>query len=767
MRIEIELNKITLKTLNKLISEQEKLILQSTIKLESLKFTSQSISQYIERTDIVFYEMSLDLKKIIKVNKAAENIWRYPQSKLKKSISTWFNTIHPEDRKAIKKALTNMVEDRKDGLLLEYRLLYDDSSYCHIVDRVMLIRDESGKPKSIMGVASDMSNYLFSKRKLLIYEQILSARAEEKNNNLFFDTVLKIIVTSFDWDFAELWVLDEKKEFFYCTNIWTKNFSQNQKKYIKTYQMKMKITSDFNGYVAMNNQPVVLNDISQQSKYIRLRRASDSNFKSVLGVNVSTGKKLQGQIFLFSEKIKNPVLVDLENIFKTLQIIGPIIQNNSSDKMLIYQSSHDKMTGLLNQSGLETILNEILSDKKQMLLAIIILDIRGIKTFLDLRGEVTSQKLFKKVITHLEACLLPTIKFIAKISETKIALIAENLRNESQIDVIIKLILDAFIKDFNLDGESIMLSANLGISIYPDDGKDSRVLIHKADIACNKAGDLGVNNYQFFKRSLMISMQRAIAIENSLRQAIYENKLQLCYQPKVNLITGKIVGVEALVRLTDPTLGIIYPAEFISIAEQSDLITSLDKWVFLEIMNQYPFAEINIPVSINISARHLAAAYRLVPFLKNLLKKFHVPGRLIDLELTEYQLAQNRAQSVKVFNNLAKENITLSIDDFGIGFSSFEYLKLFRPNTVKIDKSFIDELPHNLENLGIVRAIIALSKSLNIKSVAEGVETKEQLDCLIDERCDEMQGFYFSRPLPIMELKKLVKHHDGLNIGQG
>ncbi|MBL7479677.1 EAL domain-containing protein [Legionella bononiensis] len=757
------MDKITGTLLADLLLEKEQFIEKITAYQTLLKSLNPSLSNYADQSHSVFYELSIDLKTMLNVNQAIENLWRLPGSEVKNNIATWFNTIHPEDRALVKKALRNFVKSGEEEIALEYRLLYDDLSLCHITDKVILIKDNLGHAKSIMGIATDTTDYILSKKNLFIYEQILEAHTQEKNNNLFFDSMLKIISTSFDWDYSELWCVDEKKSYIYCTNTWAKNNNQNSKIYKESHNMKVKTKSDFNGYLSTQDNIVFITDISPESKYDLLRKASNCNYKSVLAINIRNMEGLLGQILFFSEKNKASSSLTNESYNKISYLLSTVMAEINSDKMLSYYSRHDNSTGLLNQYGFELAVKDSIDKEKNYFYAIVVIYMHGIEEFSASYSGTMGKKLFKKIIFYLQDRLLLTINCMAKLSESKIVLLTKKLINKLQIDSIIKVIQDSFINAFEVQGIRALLTPRLGISIFPDDSIDALALIHNANIASNYANYKESSSCAFYSTSLANSIKRSIEIENALRFAIAENLLHVLYQPKISLISGQITGVEALVRWHDPVLGDIAPSEFVNIAERSNLIISLNEWVFFEVINHFPMVELNLPVSINISANNLSPSYDFVAFVKKILKQLNIPGYFIDLELTEYQLAQDNAYSMKVLNKLRKEKITLSIDDFGTGFNSFEYLKVFKPEAVKIDKSFVDGIPHSLENMGIIRAVIALSKSLDIKTIAEGVETKEQLDCLIEEGCDEMQGFYYSRPVSIMDLKKLIKYGAGLN----
>ena len=298
--------------------------------------------------------------------------------------------------------------------------------------------------------------------------------------------------------------------------------------------------------------------------------------------------------------------------------------------------------------------------------------------------------------------------------------------------------------------------------MYPDDGKDLDTLFKSADAAMYLAKQNGRNNYRFFTAEIQQRSSRILSLENALRYAYTRGELSLHYQPQIELESGKIVGIEALLRWTHPELGSISPGEFIPIAEESGQILLLGEWVLrTAAMRMKQWINMGFPpmsVAVNLSAVQFHHE-NLSNLVSTIIDEVQLPPWYLELELTESVAAQDPLKAIEIMNKLSQKGIRLSIDDFGTGYSSLSYLKRFKVYKLKIDQSFICDIGIDVEDKAIVQTIIALAKSLGLKTIAEGVETKEQLDFLRENGCDEVQGYYFSKPLSVDDFENYIRNY--------
>lgn len=724
---------------------------------ESSLLNQQDIfQQYAENCDDVIYQFSLDLTKILYLNPAAETIWDISCTNLQQNPQLWFESMHPEDRAIVRDAILDMVKENKQNLWLEYRIKKADGTILYLNDNIVLIKDAKGDAYCVMGTIANISKSVQIKKYTAISEQILSVIENERGIELISEIILKITCGAFNWAEGEVWVLDNASKSLYCLKMWHK-LSEGAKEF---YEMKNKLIlkegTGFPGEVIRNNFPTLVTDFPKHKEYFRGKVAAKAHLQSAFGLPIVYQGKIIGVMIFFSKEIKSIDQDEVKIMQRITEIYGHALQQQLNDEKFNYLILHDDLTGLLNRNGLERLLTQCIKDVDSNMLAVIFIDLDRFKLINETMGFDIGDLLLKTIAIKLRDQLSDSFKVMANIGADRFVLVADKIKNVKQIQALIDRTLAVFIRPFNIKDKEIYSTVSIGISVYPYDGDNMTTLLKNADIALYQAKASGGSAVQFCTTTLQKTVLNALDIENGLRHALNENQLKLYYQPKVDIKTGDIVGVEALIRWQDPKIGFRLPNSFISIAEESDLIIQIGEWVFHEICYHFPLCELHLPVSVNISARQFKKRYDLVGFISNLINKLSIPPILLDIEVTESALIEDAERSSEVLNVLKKIGITVTIDDFGTGYSSFEYLKKFQPDRIKIDKSFIDLIPYDIHSVAIVRAMIALSKALEIKIIAEGVEREDQLKILIEEGCDEIQGFYFAKPMPLYELNELI-----------
>jgi EAL domain-containing protein (putative c-di-GMP-specific phosphodiesterase class I) len=313
-----------------------------------------------------------------------------------------------------------------------------------------------------------------------------------------------------------------------------------------------------------------------------------------------------------------------------------------------------------------------------------------------------------------------------------------------------------------IDKQELYTTFSIGISSYPEDGDSSTILVRNADTAMYKAKDNGKNSYQFYNSKMTeLAFERAV-LESNLRRAIEENEFLTYYQPKINAITGKVIGLEALVRWQHPEFGLVPPIQFISLAENIGLIKHIDTWMMKNAMQTIlKFQQEGIftgLLSLNASMKELENK-KFVEYLEELIEEIGFDTQYLELEITESQIMSNPESAINTLNTIRNMGIRISVDDFGTGYSSLSYLKRLPIDNLKIDRTFIKDAYKDEDDAAIVRVIIALAKSLKLHFIAEGVETQEQLDFLLEVGCHNIQGYFYSKPLPEVEFREFLLKH--------
>lgn len=418
---------------------------------------------------------------------------------------------------------------------------------------------------------------------------------------------------------------------------------------------------------------------------------------------------------------------------------------------MAYLAQHDFLTGLANRILLvERLCRAIgLAQRNDKQVALLFIDLDDFKRVNDTLGHAIGDRLLRSVAERLEMCVRSTDTVCRQGGDEFVILLTEIERPQDASSMAEKL-LTAFLAPHEIDIYELYVTLSIGISVYPNDGVDVDTLMQNSDAAMYHAKLLGRNNYQFFKTEMnLIAIQRSV-IESGLRSALKNDEFLLHYQPKFDLRSGAVIGAEALIRWQDPEQGLVYPPQFMRIAEDCGLIVLIGRWVLNEVCKQIKSwlkMGLNaVPISINISATELKNI-QFLDMVASAIKDHDIPANYIEMELAENILMDKTDFSIKIFTLLKEMGIQLTIDGFGAGHSSLSYLKRFPIDALKIDPSFVRDMTAHADNASIVNAVIGLGKSFNQRVIAEGIETAEQYALLCDQQCSEGQGYHFSPPL--------------------
>jgi diguanylate cyclase (GGDEF)-like protein len=419
----------------------------------------------------------------------------------------------------------------------------------------------------------------------------------------------------------------------------------------------------------------------------------------------------------------------------------------------------DNVTELNNRHFFNARLEAVIarSQKFNERTVLMFIDLDNFKTVNDTLGHDVGDELLRLVSRRLA----DTLRFgdvICRIGGDEFAIILENVNQSSVASMIAAKCLSTLAQPITIGGNEIHIGASIGISVYPDDATSMHELLKYADTAMYYAKNGGKNAYRMFSPSMQDDAQKRFTIDNNLRRALERGEFVLHFQPQVDLQSGQVTGAEALVRWVHPDLGIISPAEFIPVAEETGLIVPIGEWVLREACRQTrKWHDDGFPlrVAVNLSGRQLKEE-GFVASVLDIVREAGIAPSALELELTESMLMDASAAFLDKLHAIRDAGIQLAIDDFGTGYSSMSYLKTFPVGALKVDRSFVRDLPHNAEDAAITKAIIAMARSLKMEIVAEGIETAEQGEFLRNNGCHKSQGYYYSKPLPAGQLRELL-----------
>ncbi len=432
-----------------------------------------------------------------------------------------------------------------------------------------------------------------------------------------------------------------------------------------------------------------------------------------------------------------------------------------SEERIQYLAYHDSLTSLPNRSLFGQLLTHGISQalRYKKGLAVLFIDLDRFKNINDTLGHDAGDVLLQEVGKRLRL-LLRASDAVARLGGDEFVVLLEELEDEKYVSVVAQKILSAIVKPFGTPGQEFHVTASIGISSYPKDGEDEKSLMKNAEVAMYRAKEQGKNNFQFYSAELNAHTFERLALEVNLRRALERNEFQVHYQPKVDIRSGHITGMEALIRWQHPDLGTVTPIQFIPLAEETGLIVPIGQWVLKTACMQIKAWQHDglppLSVAVNLSARQFSDV-NLLHDITSTLAESGIDPALLELEITESMLMHDVEKAIGIMRALAAMGVRLAIDDFGTGYSSLSTLKRFPINTIKVDRSFIRDIAANAEDNAITGAIIAMGRSLSLTVVAEGVETAEQLDFLRAHACDEFQGFYCSKAVPAVEFLALLQ----------
>jgi len=467
----------------------------------------------------------------------------------------------------------------------------------------------------------------------------------------------------------------------------------------------------------------------------------------------------------YAERLSVTTITNSENdIHQYAVIISDITKRKQDEERILYQANYDNLTGLPNRSLFVDRLNQsiVTMGRSKKNLGLLFIDLDGFKLVNDTLGHAVGDLLLQEASKRLSDCIR-TGDTVARLGGDEFTIIMPNLDEPKNAPLLAQRVLDALSEPFSLGGHETFVSGSIGITVFPDDAKDAQTLLKNADAAMYLAKEKGKANYQFFTSDMNNQVQERLVVKTGLTKALESQEFKLLYQPKLDLLNNRIIGAEALMRWESPELGLVSPVKFIPILEETGMVIEVGAWAIRKACEQHlQWLEQGIPpikIAVNLSARQLRDT-SFVDIVKSALKDYGLPPSALEIEITESMIMSDARVIVAALEELHDFGINISMDDFGTGYSSLSYLKRFPIDTIKIDRSFVSDIHNSHDDAEIIHTIINMGQNLNRRIIAEGVEMKEQLDILKEFNCDEIQGYFFSKPLEHGVFKTFVENFE-------
>lgn len=523
------------------------------------------------------------------------------------------------------------------------------------------------------------------------------------------------------------------------------------------------------GTAFRTRQPCVSNDYladRQRSAFHGMVRSTGTKSGAALPL-LSRGRAVGTLLFLSAElDTFTAEFVELlerlaGNVSFALEHFDRVDERDKAEQRIKYLATHDSLTGLPNRATFSQLLEFSIKTAKryERQCAVLFIDLDRFKVINDSLGHAAGDALLVEMASRLRGGVRES-DVIARLGGDEFVILLNDITEIQQVTAIARNLLSALSTPLELDGHECRVTASIGVAGFPNDGTDEQTLMKNADIAMYLAKEEGKNDVRFFSKEIKAQSIDRLTMETNLRQAIERNEFYLHYQPKLDVATGRIVGVEALLRWAHPDLGVLPPMRFIPLAEETGLIIPIGRWVLRTACAQnMAWQREGLPqlsMAVNVSPRQFSDE-NLLRDVDDALAASGMDPKLLQIEITESMVMLNVERAVQVLDSIQSRGVRLAIDDFGTGYSSMSMMKRFPIDTIKIDRSFIRDLPQNSEDKAIAQAIISMGKALGLTVVAEGVETIEQDEFLRDHACDEIQGFLFSKPVAPEDIAELLR----------
>jgi diguanylate cyclase (GGDEF)-like protein/PAS domain S-box-containing protein len=727
------------------------------------KAAEAELASVRDRTNSIFdslrdvvWSISPLRKEIIYISSATRELFGRPPQDFIAHPALWFDCVHPEDRNAVRQASKRLIAG--EPIDMEYRIVHRDGSVRWVHNRARFIPPRGMQEARVDGIVSDITERKRQEAKILrlsrmerVLSGVNSAIVRIRDRDQLLREACRVAVD--EGNFALAWVgLLDRKTHAIRAEAWVGDE--------RGFLSSMERWPDVRGAAMLTAGPLVVNDIAASAVSSHRDESLRRGFASYATLPLTVEKQIIGSFNLYS---RESGVFDEDELRLLLDLAGDVsfaLAAMAREEKLNYLAYYDALTGLPNRQLFQQRVDQLLATTPQVngTVALLALDLQRFGLINTTLGRHAGDAVLKEVAQRLRRALddrYPVARLGADVFGVALA------AGEAGVDVahtVERTIVPAVSGPLSISGHELRVAPRCGIAVFPGDARHAGDLLRNAEAALENAKSSG-EKYLFYAPHIHARVAEKLHLENRLRVALAVDEFVVHYQPKVDVSSNRITGLEALLRWRSPERGIVPPNDFITLLEETGLILDVGRWVLKQAMKDYcawQAAGLNPPrIAVNLSALNLREA-SVVTEVKQLVEQQGGSPLGLDLEITESLIMDDVERSIAKLESIQAAGIGIAIDDFGTGYSSLGYIARLPVNAVKIDRSFIAGMTASPHNMTIVATIISLAHCLNLKVVAEGVETREQLEALRRLRCDEMQGFLFSRALPPDEIRRLI-----------
>ena len=625
------------------------------------------------------------------------------------------------------------------------------------------LRDPAGKIIGIIAVATDITERKQAEVQQEMEHKVTRLLSEAETLEQVMPEILRAIGESLGCACGMRRLWNEREQKLTCAEVW--NLPSAEVEQFLELSREPRFLPQLSGGLLRrtlaSGEPVWITDVTKDPGFRRGPEALKAGLRGAFAFPILFGEEIISLMEFFSRESRQPDEGLMQSTRSIGSQIGQFMARRQAEEHVRRLAHFDELTGLPNRSLFNQRLSRALARARRAgtPLAILFIDLDGFKNVNDTLGHEAGDRVLQEIAQRLRTCMRE-VDTVSRLGGDEFMVLIEGPPRPADVAEVAQKILAAVARPVLLDAQEFHLTASIGISVCPGDGDDLQSLMKNADTAMYRAKEQGKNNFQFYSAQINVHTLELIALESDLRHALEREEFLLHYQPKVDVGSNRIVGMEALVRWQRPGQELIAPARFIPLAEETGLIVPIGEWVLkTACLQNKAWQDQGLPrlrIAVNLSPRQFAHP-SLLQDVARVLADTRLDPVWLEFEITESMVIRDPEHAVSLLRSLKEMGIHLSIDDFGTGYSSLSYLKRFPLNSVKIDRSFIQDLPGDSNHTEITQAIIAMAHSLRLGAIAEGVETEEQLRFLRLHGCNQMQGYLFSKPLPADQFLRLLQ----------